>query len=291
MRARRRDLPAVIALSGLDGSGKSTQARALADRLSALGYDVVVVWNRLTFNPSLLWATAPLRLALRVAVRLGLMREPPLQVQADGDPIPREHLATRAVRERLPFVSKPWVAFVALVHAVGVRRSTLRELRRGRVVVHDRYVLDAFVQLHDRYAATHGVGGQAWLIRRLVPPPLAAYLLDITAEEAHRRKPEEFSVAELDAHRRHYLQEAERSGVRVLDARRPPDDLATLIAGEVVEALHTTPPRPVRRRGPWPRTAPRGASGGGGPPATQAFSRTPFGAAGAPRPVPPRAMG
>jgi thymidylate kinase/predicted ATP-grasp superfamily ATP-dependent carboligase len=234
---RRGRAAPVIAISGLDGSGKSTQARALISSLEARGYDAVMVWNRLTFNPSLFRVTAPLRLAVRGAMRLGLMSSAPREVQADGDVIPAEHSATRALRERVPMVSVLWVTFVALVHAVGVRRSAVREIRRGRIVISDRYVLDSLVQLHDRYGRVHGVGLQARLLRLLTPAPLAAYFLDVPGDEARRRKPEEFSVEELDAHRRAYLGQAGQLGVRVLDGRRPPDELAALIADEVSDRL------------------------------------------------------
>jgi thymidylate kinase len=113
----------------------------------------------------------------------------------------------------------------------------VREIRRGRIVISDRYVLDSLVQLHDRYGRVHGVGLQARLLRLLTPAPLAAYFLDVPGDEARRRKPEEFSVDELDAHRRAYLEEAGRLGVRVLDGRRPPDELAALIADEVSDRL------------------------------------------------------
>jgi thymidylate kinase len=268
--ARRRRPTAVISLSGLDGSGKTTQAQALVDSLGAQGYDAVMAWNRLTFNPSLFWATAPLRVVLRIAVRLRLMRPAPAEVQADGDVIPPEHTATRAVRERLPAVSVLWVTFVALVHAVGVRRATLREIRRGRVVVSDRYVLDSLVQLHDRYAHAHGVGPQASLLLQLSPAPVATYLLDVSGAEARRRKPEEYSVEELEAHRRAYLREAARLGVHVLDGSRPREELAALIGDEVTDALHTLPGRRFRRRGPWPRIGPGATSAVDGPPATPA---------------------
>jgi thymidylate kinase len=290
-RAARRQPGAVIAISGLDGSGKSTQARALSASLSRHGYDPVVVWHRLTFNPSLLRVTAPLRLALRLAVRFGVMNPPPPQVQADGDPIPTDHSTTRAFRERLPVLSVPWVMFVALVHAIAMRRATVREVRRGRVVIHDRYLLDALVELHGRYATVHGIAAQSRLLRRLTPRPLVAYLLDLPAEEAHRRKPEEFSVAELRSHRDAYLREATSSGVHVLDARCAPEDLAARISGQVSEALSAMPPAQFRHRAPWRRRGPRGAWDGGGRRATTASLRAPVAAADPPSRKRPPAMG
>jgi thymidylate kinase len=64
--ARGRPRGAVIALSGLDGSGKSTQADALADALGRLGHAAAVEWTRIATNerlpvsvrPGGPWATA-----------------------------------------------------------------------------------------------------------------------------------------------------------------------------------------------------------------------------------------
>jgi thymidylate kinase len=46
-----------VCLSGLDGAGKSTQARSLAQTIERLGGDVTIEWMPLGHNPSL----APIR--------------------------------------------------------------------------------------------------------------------------------------------------------------------------------------------------------------------------------------
>lgn len=228
---------AIVAISGLDGAGKTTQAQALLAALDASGYDAVVLWQRISHNRSLQWLTAPLRLVLRVALR---MRAGSALPPADADPffVEPEHRATRALRERLPVLNAAWVTIVAGVHAASVRRETLREVRRGRVVVRDRYLLDSLVHLRDKYATGHDVRLQARLIRWLTPAPLAAFYLDVGAEEAWRRKPEEYSVAELDAHRRGYLHAADTLGVHVLDGERPAPELTAVIVADVLQALH-----------------------------------------------------
>lgn len=231
---------AVIAISGLDGAGKSTQGRALADALRASGYDPVVQWQRISYDRSLQWLTAPIRWVLKIVLRRRGQAPAPLP---ESDPlfVAPEHLATRALRERMPLVSAAWVTVVAVLHARSVRREMLREVRRGRVVVRDRYLLDSLVHLHDRYAGAHDVRLQEWLIRRLIPAPLVAYYLDVTAEEAWRRKPEEYTVADLDAHRRGYLRTADALGVRVLDGEQPAAQITAAIVGEVLQSLRDRP--------------------------------------------------
>ena len=58
-RARGRRRGAVVALSGLDGSGKSTQAAALADALERLGHAVAVEWTRVGGERT--WERVPAR--------------------------------------------------------------------------------------------------------------------------------------------------------------------------------------------------------------------------------------
>jgi thymidylate kinase len=58
-RARGRRRGTVVALSGLDGSGKSTQAAALADALDRLGHAVAVEWARVGGERT--WTRLPAR--------------------------------------------------------------------------------------------------------------------------------------------------------------------------------------------------------------------------------------
>jgi thymidylate kinase len=235
----RRARGAVIAISGLDGSGKSTQADALAQTLRSAGYEPVVLWQRISHNASLKRFTAPLRFLLRVVLRVR-GREPsaaPRSGVEDPFQVPSEHVAARALRERLPVVSALWVTLVAGLHAGSVRSETMRELRRGRIVIRDRYLLDSLVQLRIQYGAAHNVGVQARLIRALTPPALVAIYLDVPGEQARRRKPEEFTAHELEEHRRGYLAEAAQLDVMVLDGQLPPDELAAAVSARVLRAL------------------------------------------------------
>ena len=61
---------AVIALSGIDGAGKSTQAELLSAGLRALGYDAVVQWARITTEPSLRAIASPVNGLLSLRGRL-----------------------------------------------------------------------------------------------------------------------------------------------------------------------------------------------------------------------------
>ncbi len=243
---------AVVALSGLDGAGKSTQGEALVQALNARGFDAVVCWQRLSYDDGLKRLTAPIRFLLRLALRLRPSIVPPAEDSlAGGGVLPEfavlpEHAAARRLRERMPRVSALWVTLVALSHAVSVRRETLREVRQGRIVVRDRYLLDSLVHLQDRYARVGDVDRQAALLRRLTPSPVCALYLDVSAQEAYRRTPEEYTVDRLAAHRTAYLEQAARLGVLVVDAERPVDVIAAQVLAAVDAALVAAEVRPGR---------------------------------------------
>ena len=232
----------VLALSGLDGSGKSTQARLLADALDAAGFDVVVMWDRLGYSPALKMLTGPLRLALRLlpgaTTRLAEKVElAHLHDEPGGEfEVAAEHRATRGLRERMPWLGPPWVTAVTLVNAVPLRRRVRRAVTAGKVVVFDRYGLDSRVHLQARYGESQ-VGFQLRLLRRLVPEPLGAYYVDVPAEVAYARKPEEHRVEALQHHRDLYLREAARSKVRVIDGRGPAEAIAALLLADALDRL------------------------------------------------------
>ncbi|MCU1674561.1 MAG: hypothetical protein JWN77_2674 [Frankiales bacterium] len=243
---------AVIAISGLDGAGKSTQAELLSQALAQAGYEPVVLWQRISHNAWLQRLTAPLRLVLRLLLRLRPSAAAQPAPEAAEWYVEPEHLTARALRERIPFVSALWVTLVAGIHAVAVRRETVRELRQGRVVIRDRYLLDSLVQLRTHYATTHGVAAQSRLVRWLTPPAVATFYLDVPAEEARRRKPEEYSVVELQQHRQVYLEQAAALEVPVLDGLLPAAQLHGQVAQAVLAALQRrsaiTPARRPRPR-------------------------------------------
>ncbi len=213
---------AVVALSGIDGAGKSTQAAGLVLALEDLGHAATVEWSRLTYDPALrLIGGAPKRVLRLLARR-----------SAGDDPEGSEPgtAAAAALRERSVVVDHLWSLIVVLVHARGQRRALRAHLRAGRVVVRDRYVLDATVQLIETYGRRRDMRLQAWVLRRACPAPALAFWLDADPAEAYRRKPEEYSEAELAGHRRRYQALHAALGVERVDAARAPDVVASDLA-------------------------------------------------------------
>lgn len=218
---------ALIALSGLDGSGKSTQAEGLVRSLSTLGYPTVAVWTTLGGNRMLDRLAAPVRVLLGPSAQQEGSERPP--AGEDEDRLTR-------LRERWPWLHAAWVNFVAAMNAWWHVRATRPHLIRGRIVVCDRYVLDSIVQMRYRYGASRHYRMQLGLIRLLSPKPLRAYLLEVSPDTVHTRNGEyTHSQIELRAHL--YREEYARLGVIRLDGERSREELCAQLALEVWGAL------------------------------------------------------
>jgi thymidylate kinase len=231
---RRPRRGAVIALSGLDGAGKTTQAEALAASLCKLGYDARVVWVPIGNNPALR------RFASAFKRRLARLPIGPL-ADADGA------VADRRVLSRVaesPEIDGRWRALAAAIWSTVITAANAGSLRRlargtrvgGRIVIFDRYVLDTIVELRFSYAPEGRMPLQEALVRLLAPAPSCAFLLDLPAESAHARKPD-WSIAQTRLRARLYEGEHERLGVGRLAAEQPAHELSAQILREVLEVI------------------------------------------------------
>lgn len=228
----RRALPgrgAVIAVSGLDGAGKSTQISALSDALTSVGLQPVVLWHRISYGRALVLIAAPAKLALAALRRLH-------RRSASAAPTSSVPVTSPAPSPGRPG-SALWPLVVTLVHVLSAGPVTRWHLRRGRVVLRDRYVLDSLVHLAHRYGEAAPVGLHRRLLSHGLPRPALAVLLDVPAHEAWWRKPEQFTADQLSQQRALYLAEHARLGVLRLDGTRSPPSIADELVGRVLEVL------------------------------------------------------
>jgi len=207
----------VIALSGLDGAGKSSQSRALSDRLHAQGPQVHVYWLPLGHNR----VQRALRRWIRRFARAPRRDGAPVRSR-DAAPVPP---AGARAAEHGPLRVHAWVLFVALSCVLSYRLALARHAARGRVLVFDRYVLDAIAQIRYFYGPERRFAFQTWLLRVLSPRPIYAYLLDVPASTALARKQEQFGLEELQLQADLLREEAARLGIRCLDGEQPHERL------------------------------------------------------------------
>jgi hypothetical protein len=208
LRSKLRRRRVVVALSGVDGAGKSTLARGLVEVFDRIGVPSSVVWTR----PGM--RLGPLGFVAGLAKRvLGEGPEPGVRAVASG--------VGPAPRSRRGVLGWAWSMSVVLAF---VSDAWKRHLRSGGVVIHDRHRMDALVTLDVLYDGVDLRIQQAIVARALPSAALSVYL-DVTAEVAVARKPGDpiGAVAvgrQLD---RYHARGACDDGSLVLDACRPTD--------------------------------------------------------------------
>jgi thymidylate kinase len=128
-------------------------------------------------------------------------------------------------------VSNSWGLVLSAALGARLARATWPRILRGEVVISDRYVLDAGVELRyfygDRPFRPHTA-----LLKLLTPRPAGAFLLEIDPELAAERKGE-FSGAQNVRRAALYAELAAAEGVVRVDGSRSRDEIASDLAGEV----------------------------------------------------------
>jgi dTMP kinase len=204
-----------IALVGMDGSGKTTQAHRLADELRAEGLNAAYRRNAGGRH----WFGV-------LARRLG---------RRDADDLlgPRGMLLVEAVLR--------WLAIL---------RTLLRRAVTGETVVMDRYAFCQYASLRAR-GAHPAAERRARLAYRLFPRPDVTFLLDVTPEVAYDR----IEARGYDSETMDYLASAraayhslpEFADFVVIDANGTPDEVSAKIRAAL--GTVTAPSRPGHVRG------------------------------------------
>ena len=229
---RLRGRPLIVALSGLDGAGKSFQADRLQAALEGLGLRAAVVWPPAA-NPLFQADPALKRRLLAVLRALGRSggHDPagtpaPRQGETYLEPLPRQRAA---VAHALAFM-------VALAQAWALRRGARRVGARPDVLIYDRYVLDSIVYLRHRWGQGRVFPLQSTLIRCLARRPNRAFLLDVPPDVAYARK-QDFPIDNLRERATLYHQVYRQLDCVRLDGELPTERLCAQIARSVWECM------------------------------------------------------
>lgn len=249
--AGRRATPPgmLVALSGMDGAGKSTAALGLVEALGQAGRPAVVHWTRVAVE-----LRALARLARGVRRLLGRDHSLSYQAPPAAEGAPGEGVRTPARHGFEWLVDTGWVTAVALANVRSARRA-VRLRRRGFSVVCDRWMADALVDIHVRYGRRPAA---EWVLHHGYPRADHAVLLEIDDVTAGRRKPGDQTPAVLRMMSESYAELAGRLELARVDAREPSDAVLAQLRAVVLEpglgtrSRHFARPRRRDRRGSAP---------------------------------------
>ncbi len=211
----------LVTFSGIDGSGKSSQAAALAGGLAKRKLSVARAWagHKPTFS-------YPFLALMRV---LGYTHRKNVEGMV---------FVWRDIK-RNGALSKLWPLFVALDFVPKAIVSVKLPLWRGRIVVCDRYLYDVFAELRDE--GLFGRTGESVLLG-LLPRPDVAFLMDVDDRLAWERamvpgRAREQPIYDIPKRRGVYLRLAEEFGLVVLDGADDPALNRAHIITAALEAL------------------------------------------------------
>jgi len=200
-----------VAISGVDGAGKSTVSQAVETQLRLAGIPATLVWTRPGMRLGLL------RKVSRVAKRLlGHELVPSVRLAAKGG-------KNAALPFRRGGLGWMWTLLVTCSFLIDIRR---RHLASRGVVIYDRHLLDALVTLDFLY---RGVDTRVHkiLVRRFLPKAFITFYLKVSATVAIGRKPMDFFDeagirSQLDLYQLH---RSEVEGVHDLDGTAPVSEM------------------------------------------------------------------
>jgi thymidylate kinase len=229
----------VIALSGVDCAGKSTQRDLLLGHLCALGHEPRTLWTRAGYTPGL----ETLKRAL--GFLRGRGKAPRQGISDRPGRYPR-----RAANLGHPLRRRLWLtaALLDLLWTYGLRIRSWRA--RGRVVLCDRYLLDCLVDLRVNFPDDRVE--ERWLcrlLRRVSVRPDAAFCLLVPPGEtlARARAKARFhweTPEDLEARWRAYEALAQELAVQPLDGCRPAAEIAQAIQRGLAGCLPGAPGTP-----------------------------------------------
>jgi thymidylate kinase len=212
----------LIALCGIDGTGKSTQASLLRDRFQTSGRSAEVLWCR--------WDPLLARPAVRLLDRLSRR---PKTGPAVADANEKNDDSRRALKRRLlasSLVRRLWTGLMVLDYGLQVAPKLIRARRRAEVVIVDRYRHDVLIDLSagGELVPTPGV------LRWLLPDPDLIVVLDVDEQVALARKPDSPDLTYLAQRRQLYRELAQGSTAILVDASKSTEVVSESVFDAIV---------------------------------------------------------
>ncbi len=211
-----------ICFVGIDGSGKTLQAKRLADSLNERGIPCGYVWCR--YSPRLL---APFAKFLKRFVR-----------RKKGKLDYGDFTSAKQGIMRKPFLGWVWLNVSLLEYLTQVQRTLGAGMRKSRNLVCDRYIYDMLADLSVNFDRTDdGIRELAsHPLIRLFPKPDKVYFLDITAEVSVQRKddPNVMDKQYLVDRAKIYSYLSDLLGFVRIDGNKSIDEIADIILSDAM---------------------------------------------------------
>ncbi len=202
-----------IILCGLDGSGKSTQAKKLIEYL-----------GRKKIKTKYLWLRAPNRLSLPLIILLRITGIFYSQKSASGKEFGAADFRNHQTLKKL------WAKALLLDFKFS-RHKLLGHIRHGYVVVLDRFVVDALVDLIVVTGDDNLLQTMTKEFTSLVPTDSKIFYLDIKPAISYTRNQEE-NTEILKKRRELYLKISKLIQMQVIEGSKSIDDIHGTILKE-----------------------------------------------------------
>ena len=209
----------IIALSGIDGSGKTTQIDTLEARLRTSDAHVLRIWSR--------WRPISSLPLLALFLRRGYA-----EVHSTS--------SIGFVETHIPWrrgVTSVWCILTQLDNFMKTTIKLVIPLLLGYTIICDRYTLDLLVEgmadLHDPPTSKR----LGYRLLRLLPHPNIAFFIDVSAELAFSRKPDLPSVEHFTERVSLYRELCKTLNETVLDGKQSRDKIRDKIWEQVSRAM------------------------------------------------------
>lgn len=170
----------LVCFTGVDGCGKTTQAKMLVDHLNSIGYKTTYIWSR----GSSQWGKTLIKIGRKI---IGV-NERSLSNNPDS------YMEYQKKKSKVLFKFKLfrfiWFLLVEVEHIIKLRSIILPLLRSNQIVVCDRYLWDSIVDLAISFNES-----KEWVhkrikffLGRIIPHPKLSLFLSVSSDVAMGRK-------------------------------------------------------------------------------------------------------
>lgn len=219
---------ALICFTGIDGSGKTTQALSLNDYFKEQGLNATYVWSRR--EPYFL--AIPMKFIKRYVLkeRETIMGSAYLSIKKNRNGL----LGNKVIR----FL---WIRFSLLEYLFLFYFKTFLPNRNNDVLICDRYLYDAIIDLALNCSIpVFKIDALCNnLISSLFPRPDRLYFIDVSAEMGVSRKKDGTSLAYLEDRVPMYRHIANIAGAVIIDGTLPLDEIKKIVQKDASKVILT----------------------------------------------------